>query len=731
MQDQQDLDPPAGGPEGALASVDWGRYLDAVRRRPWVIAAAVVLSVAVSAVTTLRQQKLYTTGCSIVIETSTPRVLTGVENVVDVGSSGWVPEGFYQTEYLILESRAVARAAGAKLGITNDPARNGLSTIADPAERARAAAALDPADLVAGRYSVEPVRDANLVRIHVVDTDPAFSAALANAVCDAYVELNLEKRTSGSRDAGTWLAVQHADLQRKLEASEDALYAFMADNNVLNASIESQLDEVKRRLNAFNDALAGVEAQRLRSEVDTQALERVRVDPSLIASIDDVRSAPVVTELKARLFALRADQRELASRYQADHPRMRALSDQIVAVERDLDTEVRAILLSIERAGSGVQHVESGLKRALEREREREAHLNKLSLDYARLKREVDTNAKLYDMVTSRMKEADITSALPFNNVRVLDRALVPDGPFKPNLRTNLVMALLFGLLLGVGGVLVLQALDRTLKIEEDVANALGLPFLGLLPLVEPKRDGERGTAPELMLSDDPTSTAAECARFIRTNLTFMSHDRPLRAFAVTSPGPGEGKTTASVSIAISMAQAGQRVLLVDGDMRRPRLHEVFNLPGDVGLSALISGQARLEQAVRRSVVPNLDVLPCGLIPPNPAELFHTTRFAELVGQLTRDYDRVIFDTPPIGPVADPVIVGAQVDGVVLVVESEKTTRDAAQQAIRALRDAQVRLLGAVLNHVNIKDRRYSRVHSLYSGRYRAAEPTRVRAAAE
>lgn len=718
-------------PPAQEATLDWGRYLDAIRRRRWWVVGIVVVALAGAAVVTVRQPKLFTSAVSIVIETSTPRVLTGVENVVDVGASGWVPESFYETEYEIMQSRAVARAAGEKIGIAHDEKRNGLAGVTDAAERARREASLDAADLVLGRYSVDPDKKSSVVRIGVVDADPAFTAALANAVAEAYVEQNLDKRISGTRDAGSWLAVQHADLKKKLEASEDALYKFMEDNNVLNASLESQLEEVKQRTTAFNAALAETQASRIRGELNGRALVEVRNNAELVDTLKEIQDAAVINELKSRLVELRASRVELTARYQDDHPKMKALNEQIAALERDLKREIDAVLAAMDRTQASTSNTEQGLKRALADEREREAKLNKLSLEYSRLKREVDTNAKLYDMVTNRMKEADITSALPFNNVRILDRALVPTSPFKPNLRNNLVMGLILGLLLGVGLAILLDLIDNTLKSQEDIENVLGANFLGLLPLIEGDKGGgaaAKDRAASLALTRErdlhvvhnPKSAMAECARFIRTNLLFMSPDKPLKTIVVTSPGPAEGKTTTAVSVAVTMAQAGNRTLLVDTDMRRPRLHRVFDLDVERGLSSVIVNEATLEQAIQKTQIPSLDVLPCGPLPPNPAELLHAERFHEVLGELAARYDRVIFDAPPVGPVTDPVVLGAQVDGVVLVVKCEKTTKDMAKQAVRALGDAKARLLGVVLNDVDVNEKRYSRVYYSYYRRYAA-----------
>lgn len=712
-------------------TIDWGRYLDALRKRVWLIVAIVIVSGVFTTIYTLRQPKLYRSSTSVVIETSTPKVLTGVQEVVDVGSGGWVAPAFYETEYQVMRSRAVARRAAEKLGLMGDDDKNGLAAIEDPVVREQRRAILDPADIVLGKYTIISDSKSNVVRFEVVSPDPPGAAALANAAAESYIELNLEKRVDGTRDASTWLAVQNIDLKKKLEASEDLLYVFMTNNDVLNASIESQLDEVKQRLQSFNTRLADMQAERIRDQLDARALQDVRSNPVLLDSLAEIQDAEVINTLKAKLVELRATQTDLAARYQEAHPRMKALDEQIKALQSTLTKEVEAVLLGLDRRQASLATTEAGLKKAIADEREREARLNKLSLDYQRLKREVSTNGKLYDMVTSRMKEADITSALPFNNVRILDRAMVATEPFKPNLRTSILSGVLLGLFAAIGLVLVLAILDTTIKTQEDIEHLLSVPFLGLLPLIETRKDpastsiGRAALEQQTLDRDNyvmqhPASTPAECARFIRTNLMFMSPDKPMKTLVVTSAGPQEGKTTTAVSLSVVMAQAGSRTLIVDTDMRRPRLHRVFGMANDVGISSVIVGEATLEQAIRKSTTENLDVLVCGPMPPNPAELLHTDRFREIVAELGKRYDRVIFDTPPAGPVTDPVVLGTQVDGTILVVKCEKTNKALAQMTIRMLRDAKARVLGAVLNDVDIHAKRYGRAYHSYYSRYSA-----------
>lgn len=700
--------PSAPAPSTSTATepaLDLQRFALGVARRWWLLALLGAIGVAIAFVRTHRQAPLYRATTSVIIESNTPRVLSGVEDVMPGGTVA----GFLQTEHEVLRSRQIRLAAAQQL-----QADGVLAPSAEPADA-----------LLLGKYTVEPEKSAALVRVVAVDEDGARAAAIANAVADAYEAQNLQRKRGGTRQAETWLTAQHADLRKQLEDSEDALLHFLQDNDVLNASIESQLTEVLQRITAFNSRLADEEATRIKDSLDVEVLLTVQKDPTLIDTLPEIQSASVVTSLKSRLVEMRALRTELSARYQDEHPKLKVLNEQIATVEADLKREVGNVLTALERRRDSVETSIAGLRKALDHERTREARLNRLTLEYARLKRDVDTNVRLYELVTSRMKEAEVSVALPFNNVRVLDRAQAPRAPFSPNVPVALVAGLLLGVLLGLAIAVGIEALDNTVKSQEELEALLQIPFLGLLPVIEgpvpatdPRLAREHLRKRDMFIFREPKSAAAECARFIRTNLLFMSPDRPLRTLAVTSAAPQEGKTTTAVSIAIAMAQAGSRTLIVDTDLRRPRLHKTFAIDQEGGLSSMILGEHTAEQVIVKSEVANLDVLVCGPLPPNPAELLHTARFKEIVADLARRYDHVIFDTAPVGPVTDPVVLGAQVDGVVLVAKCDQTTRAMARAALRTLQDANVRLLGAILNDVDVTSKRYAGVYYSYYRRY-------------
>ncbi len=307
---------------------------------------------------------------------------------------------------------------------------------------------------------------------------------------------------------------------------------------------------------------------------------------------------------------------------------------------------------------------------------------------------------------------------LHVSNVRILDRARPSGRPVRPDVPRSLTLAIVFGLLAGVGLALGAEYLDRSLATQEEVEEKLGVTFLGIVPRIE-QADGE---VAELAVHRHPSCAAAECLRSLRTNLVFMSPDRPLRTILVTSSGPGEGKTTTAISLALTMAASGTRVVLVDADMRRPRVHRIFGSSNQAGLSSAVVGESRLADVVKTTEVPNLSVVPCGPVPPNSAELLHTSAFERLLGEIAAAFDLVIVDSPPVGVVADAAIMATHVDGTLLVVKAGRTSRDLARRAVRQLRDVKANVLGAVLNDLDLQDQRYGQYAYYYRYGYNRGE---------
>ena len=342
---------------------------------------------------------------------------------------------------------------------------------------------------------------------------------------------------------------------------------------------------------------------------------------------------------------------------------------------------------------------------------------------YYAFEREIETQARALSLIEERRKEADLhRQQQDVNNIEVLDAAIVPESPIRPRRSFILAVATIFAGLFGIGFAFLLELLDNTVRTQEDVERMLGFTFLGVVPSIKKPQRGSRRSVDEgssdLFIHRHPKSTVAECCRSIRTNLHFMSPDKPLKRILITSAGPREGKTFNAINVATVMAQSNNRVLIVDTDMRRPRIHRAFGMDNSVGLTNLILGEVDYEEAIAHTDIPQVDVLRCGPIPPNPTELMHTDRFRAVIDALDDRYDRIIYDSPPVIAVADAMILANSVDGVVFVIKTGQTSKEVVKRAKSLLSAINAPLLGAILNDLDLEDRAY-RYHYYYSYYYR------------
>ena len=704
--------------------LDLRRVLEIARNRLFIILTVALAIFAFFAVRALREQKTYTAEVSLVIELQAPKVLG--DQVQDVGESQasfWQTKDFFETQFLFLKSRAVAERVVRKLALDRDAAFLGVAKIKDPAKRQQAMRKADAAAILQAQLRVEPVRDSHVVRVLVDDSDPHRAALLANTVADEFIAFNLDERLGTSRSASEWLHDQMDELQGKLGKSEQALYDFKRANDILTASIEDSQSIVGKRLQAISDALTQVREERAVLSAKVAQVERARAAGKL-GDLPQALASPLLTGERTQAQALGLELSEAHTRYGEDHPRIVALEQKLKSAQVVIADEEERIAQSALIEEAQASGTEANLKVLLEGVKREALAVNSKEVDYSRLRREQENNAKIVEMVLKRLKDVDLAGLLRTNNIRLLDAAEVPVHPSAPNLRFALLLGLLFGLLGGGGAAVLVEQLDTTLKTQEDVERASRAAFLGIIPAVrEPMRapDGgaEQVASVDLYIHERPRSSVAECLRAVRTNLLFLGTEKPLQKILVTSSGPQEGKTTAVIDLGITFAQSGQRVLLVDTDLRRPRLHRAFQLAQDIGLTSVLLDEQRLGEAIRPTAVPNLFVLPCGPIPPNPAELLHTERFRALVAELSRRFDRVLFDSPPVAAVTDAQILAAQVDGVVLLAKAGKTSKEALGRARRQLSDVNARVVGALLNSVDLGSRGAGYYYDYY-GRYGA-----------
>ena len=660
-----------------------------LRKRWRVWAAGLVVGVTVAFIYTVRQTPIYEASCSLVLQNRPPQVLESVKDVIELGGG----YEFMETQFRIIRSQEIAQKVLDRVG---PPPNYGETPKAPPSRREQVMALL-------GQVKVSGIRDSRIANITVRDRDRERAARIANAFADAYAERNLDFKLEGARSASSWLGEQTVDLRKKLEESELALYRYKKEHNLLDLGLDDRQGMTRQNLMTVNARLADIKAKRIEAESMRKLILAAKDDMGEKESLPDIRDNVIVTKLRENYLELLKTKADLESRYGEKHPRIENINQQLQATRREYSRELDEVLKSFDKRYQAMLQTEMALNKWMNKEKAQALNLAKLEVEYRPMARDAENNAKVFGQVAQRHKEIDLTGMLRANNVRILDRAIGPGRQVSPRLRFNLAVGVMLGLMAGFLLMFTIETLDNTVKTPEMAEQLIGAPLLGVLPLLAEAKpqSSEDESRRDLSVHHDPASVAAEACRSIRTNLMFLSAQKEIRAFVVTSPGPRDGKTTAAISLAITMAQSGARVLLIDTDMRKPRIHKSFKLSADKGISTAIMGEVPLKEAIVRSEIANLDVLPCGPTPPNPAELLHTEHFRALVDECRQQYDRIILDSPPTEPVTDPAILGSAVDGVLLVLRAGHTSKEAANYARRHLTDAGARILGVVINQTD------------------------------
>lgn len=711
-------------------------FLLHVLRRNWLwLVFFALVGGCISAFYSLGQTKIYSASTTIQIDPHPPSPLgPDIQSVADVGAGlFWDTQQYYRTQYEVLRSRKLAADTVRRLGLQNDitfilnkPPGSPLPPEAPgPSEDAAQAA-------VQSRLSVNAIKESRLVEVSFTDADPARAERVLRALVELYIDNNVDNVLTSTENAAEWLNIQLSKLRTELDEREVALHEYKRSNQLLSVSIDDQNNLLRDEINQLSSALTRVQTEIENLLARHEHLQKLEVtDPSHLPSTEFLNS-PVITTLRGQWVNAKAEREELSRAGRGEqHPSVLANQALVEELTHALNSEIDNIRRALESDLETKRREEAGLKRLHARATTRALDLNALGLEYRRLERDRENTEKLYSVVLERTKESDITRFMRFNNIRVLDDAKAGGGPVYPRTPVNVA----FGVVMGLGAGLLLALgrsyFDRTFRNPAEVEEMLQTPILAVLPrTVQNGRRGERprgrrrpGLTNELLVHEKPSSNIAEAARALRTNLTLSAPDKPLKKVLITSGGPHEGKTTVACWIATTLAQTGKRVLLMDCDLRKPRMHKVFDRTNESGLTAVLMDPALLDKLNLETQVPNLSLLVAGPSVPNPSELLHSERFAKFLALLETKYDCIIIDSPPVAAVTDATILSTLVDGTLLVVRAHATYRELAKQAMRMLRDVSTSTLGVVLNATDLDRGGYGnyRYHYYYYSNEKAS----------
>ena len=718
-------------------------YLDRILRRKGTVLSVTLGVLVLGAFYTFIQKPVYTAKAQLLIEKE-PNILS-FEQVLQIES---MRDDFYQTQYKLLSGRGLADTVIERLKLYENE-----EFVGRPDKRKKP---VDPTDHVfreglidgfLGRLAVRPVRLTRLVETSFTARDPKLAADAVNELTAAFIDLNINMKYAATEQATTFLSEQIKGLQTEIEQKEKELQGLEADANIV--ALSDTETTVIDRLSQLNKALTEAQVERSQKEATWNGLKNVGPD-----YVPEAISNPLIQRLREEYVRLKREYQKMEERFQPDYPELQRTKVELESARISLADETQNL----------VKGAYSEYQTALNRERSLEAEfneqkgeafkMNSSAVLYNGLKVEIQNKKTLLDSLLRRESETGVEARLKglrTSNIRVVDRARVPVRPSSPNKKKNLILALLLGLGGGVGLAFLFDLLDNSVKTSEDVERYAGLPTLGVVPKFSLEgankaysygRRLKAGKAPaqleagttkaeeidtaaveadagaasfvaevekaehpgsiELVPHFFPNSRLAESYRSIRTALLLSSADNPVKTVAVTSAMPGEGKTVSVANLAVTLAQSGKTVVVVDADLRRPRQHRLFKVKNTYGLTTYLTDSVEIKDVVKSTEIPNLFLINAGPVPPNPAELLGSDRMARFIRMMADESDYVLFDLPPMLEISDALVLGAKVDGLVLVVHGDKTSREALRKAREKLDMLKVRTLGVIINNVTV-----------------------------
>jgi polysaccharide biosynthesis transport protein len=716
-------------------------YLTVLRKRARLIILCVIVAFGFAIVRSLMQKPLYRATVTIDIDKDRGTPYDVSDRIFLY--SWWDPE-YLPTQTRLIQSREVARRVAQKLDLVQNTDFNASAAArTSPDEVANAERRLTAAALrIQGGISVTPVKGTNLVEVSYVSTSPALAADLANALAETYIDWNLETRYATLDKAGRFIGSQIEQLKAEIRDKELQLQTYGREKGIV--SPDPQLNQTMQNLDSLNKDYAAAVADRVGKQA--RFAEYQSRSPEALA----VSLSSTTSDAQSHLARLEREYTEKRALFKDDYPAMVQLRGQIDKAREEYqkavdDTVARAVEQARTEYLTALRR-EKALEDVLRNQKSAAMDLNTSAVEYNNLYVEVETKRQLLDGLLQRQNETEMTSRLQserVSNIRVVDRALPPGGPFAPSHSRNGMMGLFVGLLGGLGLAFLLEYLDRSIRSVKQVEQYLRLPALGLIPSIGPaglggyayggygigrKKEAKRRPTSdttrselriELIPHTKPRSTVAEAYRAIRTAL-LLSRAGGVRSIVVTSSLPGEGKTSTSANLATVLGQLHKNVLLVDADLHKPRLHEIFRVSNRVGLVSVLAENMDPAEATVETAVPNVFLMPAGPLSPNPSGLLASEAMTVFLDHASQHFDFVVIDSPPVSAVADAIVMGHQVDGVVLGVEGGRTPREIVARVRDKLLRSNVRILGVLINNLAEQSFDYGYYYHYYTGTYGA-----------
>jgi capsular exopolysaccharide synthesis family protein len=706
-------------------------YLLILRKHQWLILSFILAVVSITAVVTFRMQPVYVATSRIEIDRENSNLLpfqNTDDYMVDL-------ENYIETQSKILTSETLALQTLRSSILSGQADFSSDGSASDALATGSLANLKPPAELGAflASLSVKRVPNSRLMDVSFESNNPLQAAQIVNAHIKNFIEQNFQSHYEATTRASTWLTDQLNELKIRVEKAEDARITYERQNQIW--AVDDKQNVTTQRLADLNRQLTDAQNDRMRKQSLFEFAKAGDVD-----SVPQIRDNPAVQDLLRKRSEIYSQFNDASNQYGPNFPKVLRLQSQIKELDAAADKEKRAVVARLQSEYAEARQREQLLSQALDQQK---AEVNKMSermVQYSILKREAEANKALYDGLLTKLKEAGISAGLRSSNIRVVDPAMVPTYPARPAKTRNIAMSLIIGLVVGIGLALLREYMDNTVKSPDDIEALVRLPALAVVPAFS-ESNGDRPRSKllkgastnghekriELVAQHLPKSQMSEAFRALRTSLLLSRADHPPQVILVTSALPREGKTTAAANLAVTLAQLGDRTLLIDADLRKPGIGRLLSLGSGkyAGLSSFLAGVSSLELVtIQHATIPNLSAIPTGPLPPNPADLLSSHKLDDAIAELRTKFKFIVIDSPPIMAATDAVILSVKADGVLLVVRSGDTPKEAFTRTRDLLLSVKAHLLGVVLNAVDSSapDYYYSYRYYPYSQGYASQE---------
>jgi capsular exopolysaccharide synthesis family protein len=689
--------------QSEIPEVSLRDYIRIILKHVWVIVAFFIIVVTSVTIHTVRLKPIYRTKARINIRRESP----SLNKIQDLWNFYATQREYMETQFKLIASKRIARMTFEKLKLADDPLFRDLPK---------------PVNVFHAGIIVEPIKDTFLVDVVYEGERREVIAKWTNKLVEVYKDYHNMQKTDSSFEFEKKIADEMPEIEKKLRAAEAKKLAFLEEHQIL--SFEDEKTILYQNLAEYESALRAIIRERISVEVEFNSIERAKKANLPLDLVPGVSENKLLTLLKVDIARMEQEILVLAARYRADVPQLKVAKDKLVLLRSQYSGELSNVVGNVEERFIEIKEDEVKLSAERDRVREKLKNLQRMQARYLTLTQAVEQNRSIYNDYSEHSKKLKVATSVNLNEITLVDSAEVPTVPVKPNRLLNITMAVLVGLLGGVGLAFFLEYIDDSVKTPDEVERYLRTPLLGMVTRFGRSYDEK---SRDLMSNREPKSTISEMFRTARTGILFSSPEGEPKTLLVWSVGSGEGKTMVAINLGVTMAQSKNKTLLVDADLRRPRLYSSFGIKNDQGLSNYLSGQKEIDELIRETEVENLFVLPAGPSPPDPSELLGSDKMRELLPILSQKFDRIIIDSAPAMAVTDAALLAGLVDGIIQVIAASKVSRKHLQRGIDQMTKVGGNILGAILNKVRSqKGGYYYTGYYYYSGYYGARHKGKV-----